>query len=87
MKTTTHNFVFVTLEADDADPLLAFVGTVLPTGVLQLQDASLPCGTGLYLSQTHVVVSVLHAGRRTGGTPPVPCSEMSRALMFDLRLY
>ena len=65
-----HHFVFVTLEADDAAPVAASVRTQLAAGVLQLQDVSVPRRTGLHLTQTHIFISGLHAGRCTGGTLP-----------------
>lgn len=65
-----HHFVFVTLEADDAAPVADAIWTDLATAVLQLQDTSVPHGTGLHLSQTHIVIPKLHTGRSTGGTLP-----------------
>lgn len=65
-----HHFVFFTLEADDAATVADSIWTDLAAAVLQLQDTSVPHGTGLHLSQTHIITSNLHTGRSTGGTLP-----------------
>lgn len=65
-----HHFVFVTLEADDTALVALSIRTGLATGVLQLQDISIPCRPRLNLPEAHIFISNLHTGCCTGGTVP-----------------